>query len=153
MRTALGGRGGGPALRESGLEPDVRRACSTAALDRYDAVVLGGALYVGRWHREARAFVRRFAGEMAERPTWLFSSGPLDRTADEKSIDPVRGVAEAARRVGARGHATFGGRLRSDARGFLASRIAKTSGGDYRDRDQVRAWAAGIARDLQTIGV
>lgn len=140
----------GAALRREGVEAEVRPAGDVPGLDGYDAVVVGGALYGGRWHREARRFVRRHAAGLAHRPVWLFSSGPLDRTAEERAIDPVRGVANVARRVNARGHATFGGWLAPDAEGFLASRIAQQSGGDYRDRDHVAKWATAIARELRS---
>ncbi|WP_067461212.1 flavodoxin domain-containing protein [Actinomadura macra] len=142
----------GAGLSGSGLEPDVRPAGSTKTVEGYDAVVLGGALYAGRWHREARRFARRFSGELAARPLWLFSSGPLDHTAEAKTVGPVPGVARLGRKLGARDHATFGGRLAPDARGFLASKIAKRASGDYRDRDRVRAWADEIARELRTVG-
>ena len=140
----------GAALRQAGVDADVRPAGEVADLDGYDAAVIGGALYAGRWPREARHFVRHHTAELAHRPVWLFSSGPLDRTAEERTIDPVRGVAKVARQVNARGHATFGGRLAPDAEGFLASRIAQQSGGDYRDRDHVAEWATAIARELRS---
>lgn len=143
----------GAALDRAGVQADVRPAGEIAKLDGYDAVVVGGALYAGRWHREARHFVRHHADALAHRPVWLFSSGPLDHTAQERELDPVPGVAKFARRLHARGHATFGGRLAPDARGFLASRIAQRSGGDYRDRDRVGEWAAGIARELRGAAV
>ncbi|NKZ07456.1 flavodoxin domain-containing protein [Actinomadura latina] len=139
----------GTTLRRMGAEADVRPAAEVTALDGYDAVIVGGALYMGRWHRDARHFVRRHAAALARLPVWLFSSGPLDRTAEKGEIDPVRGVAKLARRVDARGHATFGGRLDADAKGLLAAKIAQQSGGDYRDRDQIAEWAAGIARELE----
>ncbi|WP_433226824.1 flavodoxin domain-containing protein [Actinomadura formosensis] len=141
----------GAELRRTGAEADVRPAGEVTTLDGYDAVVVGGALYAGRWHREARRFVRHHVGALAQRPVWLFSSGPLDHTAEEKEIAPVRGVAKFAHRVGARGHATFGGRLDPGAKGFMASKVAKQSAGDYRDRDHVAEWAAGIARELQQV--
>ncbi|RFS83527.1 flavodoxin [Actinomadura spongiicola] len=139
----------GVALREAGLDTDVRPAGEVAALDGYDAAVVGGALYAGRWHREARHFVRRHADALAHRPVWLFSSGPLDHTAEQRQIAPTPGVGKIARRLNAHGHATFGGRLSPDAHGFLASKIAKRSSGDFRDHDQVAEWAAGIARELR----
>lgn len=139
----------GDALRQAGADADVRPAGEVTDLDEYDAVVLGGALYEGRWHRDARRFARHHADELEHRPVWLFSSGPLDDTAREHVIDPVPGVAKIAGRLHARGHATFGGRLSPDAKGFLASRIAKRMSGDHRDRDQVAEWAAGIARELR----
>ncbi|GLW22607.1 hypothetical protein DI270_030560 [Microbispora triticiradicis] len=70
---------------------------------------------------------------------WLFSSGPLDPSADEAEIPPVPQAARAPAALGARGHRTFGGRLARDAEGFLASRIAARNGGDYRDPDRARA--------------
>jgi hypothetical protein len=51
-------------------------------------------------------------------------------------------------RVGALGHATFGGRLAADAKGFPASAMAKKRSGDWRDPAQIRAWGADIARAL-----
>lgn len=143
----------GDALRNAGVEADVRPAGEVRKLDGYDAAIVGGALYAGRWHREARHFVRHHADELAHRPVWLFSSGPLDHTAEEQTIAPVPAVARFARRVNARGHATFGGRLAPGAKGFVASRIARTSGGDFRARDHVHDWAAGIARDLRSVAV
>ncbi|WP_207933024.1 flavodoxin domain-containing protein [Actinomadura sp. GC306] len=140
----------GAALRQAGVDADVRPAGEVPDLDGYDAAVVGGALYAGRWPRQARQFVRRHTDELAQRPVWLFSSGPLDRSAEERTIDPAPGVARLARRLTARDHATFGGRLAPDAKGFLASKIAQRSGGDYRNRAHVTEWATAIAHDLQS---
>ena len=41
-------------------------------------MIVGGALYAFRWHKDARRFVKRHADELAGRPTYFFSSGPLD---------------------------------------------------------------------------
>ena len=100
----------------------------------YDAVVVGGALYAMRWHRDARRLVIRHAAALRERPVWFFSSGPLDDSAAARRIppDPARS-RQLMDHVGARGHATFGGRLAPDARGFIASRMAKKHAGDFRD--------------------
>ena len=65
----------GGALRDAGLEADVRPAPEVSGLDPYGAVVVGGALYTGRWHRDARRFVKRHTAALQERPVWLFSSG------------------------------------------------------------------------------
>ena len=40
--------------------------------------MLGGGIYIGRWHGDARAFVKRFKRELAELPVALFALGPLD---------------------------------------------------------------------------
>jgi menaquinone-dependent protoporphyrinogen oxidase len=136
-------------LRDEGCEVDIRAPRQVRRLDGYDAVVVGGALYALHWHRDARRFVRRHAGELKALPTWFFSSGPLDDSAAGQVIPPVKGVEELMRRVGARGHATFGGRLAADAKGFPASAMAKTRAGDGRDPAAVRTWAHQVAQQLQ----
>jgi menaquinone-dependent protoporphyrinogen oxidase len=132
-------------LREVGVDADARPAGEVRDVTGYDAVVLGGALYMGRWHREARRFARHYATALVGRPVWLFSSGPLDHTAEEPALPPVKGVVKATRQLDARGHVTFGGALAPDARGFPASAMAKKLSGDYRNRDHVRTWARSVA--------
>jgi menaquinone-dependent protoporphyrinogen oxidase len=135
----------GEALATHGVSAEVRPAREVEDLAPYRAVVLGGALYAFRWHRDARRFVRRHGPALRERPLWLFSSGPLDGSATERPIPPVRFVAGAARRLGARGHATFGGRIAPDAKGFPASVLAKGSAGDWRDPAHIAGWGREIA--------
>jgi menaquinone-dependent protoporphyrinogen oxidase len=118
-------------------------------VDRYEAVIVGGALYAFRWHRDARRFVKRNTRQLRVRPTWFFSSGPLDETATQKDIPPVKGVRALMSRVQAKGHVTFGGRLTPDASGFPARAMAKKSSGDWRDPEQVRAWTRHVAAQLR----
>lgn len=136
-------------LRECGLTVDVLPPPQVRDLAGYDAVVVGGALYAFRWHRAARRFVRKHVAGLRQRPTYFFSSGPLDNSAASADIPPVTGVRSLMDRTGARGHATFGGHLSPHARGFPASAMAKKNAGDWRDPVQVRAWALLIARQLQ----
>jgi menaquinone-dependent protoporphyrinogen oxidase len=136
-------------LRAEGIDAEVVVPGKVGALDRYDVVIVGGALYANRWHRAARRFVRSHADQLRERPAYFFSSGPLDNSATEAEIPPVRQVRALMDRVGARDHATFGGRLSPEARGFPASVMAKKMAGDYRDATQVRAWAHAIATTLR----
>lgn len=140
----------GDALTDAGLQADVRPVAEVSQLDRYDAVVIGGALYSGHWHRQARRFLLRHTDVLRQRPVWLFSSGPLNGSAAEE-IPPVPQVEELARRIGARGHATFGGRLPADAKGFPASAMAKTHAGDWRDPEHIRGWAADVAMELVSL--
>jgi menaquinone-dependent protoporphyrinogen oxidase len=136
------------ALRQEGLAVDVVPAGAVRGIGGYDAVVVGGALYAFRWHRDARRFVKRHTAELRKRPTYFFSSGPLDDSAAHGEIPPVKGVDALMRRVGARGHATFGGRLSPEAKGFPASAMAKKHAGDWRDPEQAGTWARSIAAQL-----
>lgn len=135
-------------LRSHGLSVDEQPAAAVSDLSGYDAVLVGGALYALRWHRDARRFVRRHRKALKQRPVWLFSSGPLDDSATQRDIGPVRFVARAMRSLSARGHATFGGRIPADAQGFPASVIARGHAGDWRDAEQIAGWAHAIAREL-----
>jgi menaquinone-dependent protoporphyrinogen oxidase len=151
--SARGGTAGlaemlGDALTEQGCSVLVAPARDVDDLDGADAVVVAGALYAGRWHRDARRFVRRHHQVLRGLPVWLVSSGPLDDSAVVEEIAPTRGVRKLATLIGARGHVTFGGRLAPDATGFIASSMAKTRAGDWRDPVHVRRWVRTVVADL-----
>ena len=39
--------------------------------------MIGSAAYVGHWLGDATSFVKQHRALLAERPVWLFSSGPI----------------------------------------------------------------------------
>jgi menaquinone-dependent protoporphyrinogen oxidase len=136
----------GDALVADGLSVDVRPARTRGSPLGFDAVIVAGALYAFRWHRDARRFARRHAKVLRGLPVWLVASGPLDDSARAGTLPPVRHVAKIMASIGARGQVTFGGRLEPDAKGFPASAMAKRVSGDWRDPEQVREFAAVVAR-------
>src|SRR5450631_4339975 len=111
----------GEELTSAGVCADVMAARQVRSVDDFDAVVVAGALYASRWHRDARRFVKRFAPALRQRAVWFVSSGPLDDSATTKEIPPVTQVASGMAATSARGHLTIGGRLEPDAKGFAAS--------------------------------
>ncbi|MFF1442794.1 flavodoxin domain-containing protein [Streptomyces sp. NPDC058295] len=136
-------------LRKDGLTVDALPAGAVTSVASYDAVVVGGGLYAGRWQKDARRFVRRHRHLLAERPVWFFSSGPLDASASERDIPPVRGVRRAMTRLSVQEHVTFGGCLEEGAKGRVAGMILRSGkGGDFRNFDAIETWAAGVAREL-----
>ncbi|GCB50837.1 flavodoxin domain-containing protein [Streptomyces sp. NL15-2K] len=136
-------------LRKDGMTVEALPARSVPSAASYDAVVVGGGLYAGRWHKDARRFVRSHRKVLAERPLWFFSSGPLDPSASERDIPPVPGVKKAMVRLDAREHVTFGGCLREGAKGWVARMIVRNGkGGDFRDFDRIEAWGARIGQEL-----
>jgi menaquinone-dependent protoporphyrinogen oxidase len=137
----------GATLHEAGVEVDVRAARDVARLVGYDAVVLGSGLYSAHWLRDANVFVRRHRAALKQVPVWLFSSGPLDRSADLVEIPLTGHVEPEVAGIGARGHRTFGGRLLEQtaaAAGLLDTHRI----GDFRSWDRIRAWAREIAAEL-----
>jgi len=144
----------GTTLRDHGLEADVRSAKGVDGIEGYDAVVVGGGVYAGRWHGDAVAFLKRFESRLEWVPTWLFSSGPTggDPKAEARMAatlkeqpGPPGNIAGIARRIGPRDHRTFAGRLTDDMGGIFARWIPK---GDWRDFDAVRTWATDIAASI-----
>src|SRR4030042_6082232 len=69
----------GQVLREAGLSADVVAVESVTDLAPYQAFVLGSAVYVGQWQKEAASFLEQFEEQLAQRPVWLFSSGPTGK--------------------------------------------------------------------------
>ncbi|RAG86850.1 flavodoxin [Streptacidiphilus pinicola] len=118
----------------------------------YDAVILGSALYEGRWMRSASRFARRHRHELEHVWVWAFSSGPLDDSATTDEVLITHSADRATRRVLARDHVTFGGRLAPDSRGWLAHAMVEGGhGGDFRDRAQIDAYADQIAGELSML--
>ena len=125
---------------------DVRDVTEVGSIDEYDAVVLGSAIYLRRWRPEAVQFLRKYADELGDRHVWLFHSGPVGPDREQTQEMPAN-VHRLARRIGAAPATTFAGRLEpATAKGFLAGRMARSdTGGDYRDWETIRAWAADVS--------
>lgn len=130
----------GDELSAAGLDAEVVAANTVDGVAGFDAVIIAGALYANRWHRDARRLVRRQKDALSQLPVWLVASGPLDTSAATSEPAAVSHVMKAMARIGARGQVTFGGRLSPDAKGFPASAMAKTRAGDWRDAAHVRRW-------------
>jgi menaquinone-dependent protoporphyrinogen IX oxidase len=64
-------------LCAAGLTAEALPVAGVRDFRGYDAVVLGSAIYMFHWLGEARSFARRHRADLAARPLWLFSSGPL----------------------------------------------------------------------------
>jgi menaquinone-dependent protoporphyrinogen oxidase len=128
-------------LCECGLQADCMKAGDVESLDGFDAVILGSAVYIRRWRREARKFLRRFGADLEQRPFWVFSSGPVGDPSNDNLewTEPPRTVQEVEH-LGAREHVVFGGR--SLSRGIPEPLR------DRRDWKEIAAWARHIAAEL-----
>src|SRR5215208_69066 len=80
------------AFTDRGITADVRPADAAPAPTGYDGVIVGSGLYAGHWLPEARRYVEHHIDELRRAPVWLFSSGPLDHSAEEHEIAAVKQV-------------------------------------------------------------
>ena len=67
----------GERLRQDGVVVDVKDVEEVRSLAGYDAFVIGSALYMFHWMKEAKQFVSKNRAVLANHPVWLFSSGPV----------------------------------------------------------------------------
>jgi menaquinone-dependent protoporphyrinogen oxidase len=141
----------GDELRKAGLEVDVVPVDRVVDLSPYAAVVLGSAVYIGRWRKEAAAFLETHERELAKRPVWLFSSGPTGSGDASELMQGWRFPAAQqpiADRIRARDIAFFHGVLDTKKISLPEKLIVKgikAPLGDYRDWGAIASWAAGIA--------
>jgi menaquinone-dependent protoporphyrinogen oxidase len=151
-------------LTRTGLDASARSVTSAGDLDGYDAFVVGSAIYAFRWLGEGHNFVNRNRELLGRRPVWLFSSGPLGTaTVDEKGQDvrqAPREIASLSDLVRARDHRIFFGAYDPAAKPIgMLERITRAMpatrdllpGGDFRDWDEIDAWATAIADELTRV--
>jgi menaquinone-dependent protoporphyrinogen oxidase len=139
----------GRRLTERGLEVEVRDVVDADDVSDFGAVVLGSAVYAGRWLAPARDYVDDHGEELSARPTWLFSSGPIGHPPRpaEGAVD-VDAIVE---RTNPRDHRVFAGKLDPQGLDFAERAIAfafRADAGDFRDWDAIAAWAGDIADAL-----
>ncbi len=140
------------ALRTAGVQVEVQRARDVRSMAPYRGVVIGSAVYAGRWRSDALALLGR--EELRRRDVWLFSSGPIgeDATDPEKLgrwTKPQR-VEQVAAEIGAHEHVVFGGVVGEDA-GFIRKKMAHNLPAelrDMRDWNEIEGWALSIAAAL-----
>jgi len=135
----------GAALRELGHDVDVAPASTVDDVVGYDAVVLGGSLYAGRWHGDARAFLRRHGDVLEETPVVaVFALGP--KTLDPDDVASARGQLDralaATPQVRPALVAIFGGVIDPAKLRFPLNRLPAS---DARDWEAVEAWAGEVA--------
>jgi menaquinone-dependent protoporphyrinogen oxidase len=139
-------------LEAKGLETTSEKPATVESLSGFDAVVLGSAVYTGRWMDDAKEFVERFGNELESKPLWLFSSGPIGDPPKPDEI-PADGV-KMAERTFARDHRVFAGKLDKSKLGLGEKAIVaafRSPEGDFRDWEAIRAWAIEIADELHTM--
>lgn len=138
-------------IRRHGVDADCLKAGDVHDVADYDGVVVGSAVYMKRWQGAARHLLHRHRGELAERPLWIFSSGPVGEDADPSWSEPGA-VVKQAEKLGVRDHVVFGGSLPDEPEGFVQRAMVRDTPEelrDLRDFDQIRAWAAGIAETVK----
>ena len=163
----------GAVLRTEGLEAVVAPADGRVDVSDADAFVVGSGVYMGNWLKEPLDFLDRNQAALGARPLWLFSSGPLPgSTASKGGQDPLadalgplegpgsggrRKIVELSAATHPRDHRVFPGAFDpADPPRAMSERLVRmlpvSKGllppGDFRNWDDIEAWARGIAAAL-----
>jgi menaquinone-dependent protoporphyrinogen oxidase len=145
----------GQLLHDNGLDVDVLSVKQVDKLEPYGAVVLGSAAYIGQWRKEASRFLKDNMNTLAEKPTWLFSSGP---TGEGDAVELMKGwrypgrLQQSIDRIKPRDITVFHGVLKSEKMNFLEKwmiKNVKSPLGDFRDWEAITKWAENIAEELK----
>jgi menaquinone-dependent protoporphyrinogen oxidase len=154
----------GEVLRQAGLKVEVLPVTGIRDLKPYSAVILGSAIYIGNWPKEAVAFVQTHEKTLADRPVWLFSSGPTGEGDPVKLVDGWRlpaAVQPSIDRIKPCDTVIFHGWINPQKinriEKWAVQKLVKKPFGDFRDWTAITAWAASIATALklaepQTVG-
>lgn len=137
-------------LSSEGLHASVQAIDARTSVEGYDSVVLGSAVYMGRWLTAAREFAEAHGAELRARPVWLFSSGPVGEPP-KPGEDPVD-AATMVESTGALEHRVFAGRLERSRLSFAEKAVVvalRAPQGDFRPWPEIREWAREIAAALR----
>ena len=146
----------GDVLREAGLHVDVLPVDRVQDLSQYQAVILGSAIYIGKWQKEAIKFLQTHANMLANRPVWLFSSGPTGYGDPIELVEGLRFPAvlqPVVDRILPRDIAVFHGYINPEKLSFIEKwtikSLVKKPFGDFRDWNLIVSWATEIANTLK----
>ncbi len=113
-------------------------------------MVLGSAIYYGRWRKGAVKFLKKFKEKMSSIPIWFFSSGPIGEGDPLEQLDgwtfpPLQ--QEIADLIGPQDVTVFHGKLDETKLSRIEKKIMEamdTPSGDYRDWQMVDEWTSRI---------
>lgn len=141
-------------LREKGLEVAIQPMRDILSLEGYHAVVLGAALYMNHWHKDALHFLSRYYEALTERPVAIFALGPIHTDEKEwqgareqldKELEKFPWLTPIALEI-------FGGKFDPAKLRFpynLLPGLKNMPVSDVRDWTAIRAWASDLATKLQ----
>jgi menaquinone-dependent protoporphyrinogen oxidase len=138
----------GKELCSKGVAADVVLIKNAGNISSYQGVVIGSAIYMGKWMPEAVDFVKKNRDVLRQVPVAYFLvcmtlARPTEKNRAEvlSYVDPILKAVPEIKPVGI---GTFAGALDYNNLSWLNKKILKSKGspeGDFRDWNAIRAWA------------
>jgi menaquinone-dependent protoporphyrinogen oxidase len=148
-------------LTAEGHRADLVELPAHSDVATYEAFVIGSAVYMGHWRKEAVSFVHEHERNFAGKAVWLFSSGPLGTSETDPKGRDLRAASmpkeapDLQEMAKPRGHRVFFGALDSKKLSSGQRLVRRFPGahdlmpeGDFRDWAEVGSWAKEIASQL-----
>lgn len=135
----------GKELKSSGYTVDVTEMKTVPSVAGYNAVILGGPLYMGSVVKEVAKFVGQYREQLTKLPVAAFAVGLAPKNPDpgameqakaalKQSVEPLNPLAEIV----------FAGKLDPAKLSFIQRKmteLVKVPAGDFRDWAAIAAWA------------
>jgi menaquinone-dependent protoporphyrinogen oxidase len=145
----------GEKLQHQHHQVDVLPVEDVTDVVQYDAFVVGSAVYIGQWRKEAARFLEEHETLLSKRDVWLFSSGPTGEGDAEELLQgwhfPEK-LQPLADRIQPHDIVIFHGVLDKAELNFIERfmiRGVKAPLGDFREWDSIETWAQAIAAKIQ----
>jgi len=141
-------------LEKQNVTVDLIPVEEVTELEPYTAVIVGSAVYMGKWRKTASAFLKKNVSELSNRKVWIFSTGPTDNGDPEtllKGWKIPKSLESVTDRIKPEEIKVFHGNLDLEKLSFMEKFIikkVKAPVGDYVDWQNVENWAKGISNQL-----
>jgi len=138
----------GKELTTAGQNVEVKELKNVQSPAGYDAVIIGGPIYMGKVMADVKKFVDRHQEKLAALPVATFVVGLSPASKDEKQIgDAKKALADAVAPLQPVASTLFAGNLDPKKLGFMERTMigmVKSPTGDFRDWEAIAAWAKGL---------
>jgi menaquinone-dependent protoporphyrinogen oxidase len=142
-------------LKNHQLNVDCISIEEVSEIGTYDAVIIGSAVYIGKWRKTAVNFLKKNVKQLSAKKTWIFSTGP---TGEGDPVELLKGwkipssLEEVMQNLKPLDIKVFNGKLSEEKLSFMDKFIinkVKAPKGDFIDWKDIENWATAIAGKLK----
>ena len=143
-------------ITEKGISAVLSPIKQVRDLSVYEAVIIGSAVYIGSWRKDAAAFIKNNASTLAGKKTWIFSSGPTgagDPGTLTSGWEYPKSLESVMDTIDPRDITVFHGAASEEKMNFLEKWMlnkVRAPKGDFRDWNSISLWAEQIVDALKT---
>lgn len=142
-------------MKTAGFDVDTLPVKAVKDLSAYQAVILGVALYMGQWQKEAVTLIKTQKAALSAQPVYIFTSGP---TGDGDPVEQLQGrlspenLKAVLETIHPKEITVFGGKVDdSKLNGFekWIMKNVKAPSGDFRNWQAIFSWTSKVSAALR----